>query len=166
MGMLEAQEVATCCRMGAALMGGREGPRFAQVSMDTLFVRDADFMTDLARDLARDVGSVYATLWHLVRDNREANEENAARRRARSEAVQIASDLVDVMRSIRKKHPERWRMFQKMIGKQTLRKIVRGSKDRDSRSIRLDVEWCAAEIERAVGGARLEKLLTLRNEMA
>lgn len=163
---MNAQEIATCCRLSWMLMAGSGGPRFAQVNVETLFVRDADFMVDLARDMADRWSDVSVRFGEIAEANRVAAEENASRRRLRSEALLVASDVVDVMRSLRRNHEYKWRMFQKMIGKQTLRQIVRRSKDRSGESIAEDIGWCSGEILRVVGEERLETLLTLRSIMA
>ncbi len=163
---MEAQEVATCCRGSWSLMAGREGPRFAQVSLDTLFVRDQEFMEDLARDMAKNMIEVGMGVGEMMADNKRANNENAEKRRLRGEALKVASDVVDVMRHLRKCEPHRWAMFQKMIRKQTLRQIVRREKTRNSMSIAEDIQWCSDYIVGVVGAERLEILLTLRAMVA
>ncbi len=162
-----AQEVATCCRMSAQMMGGEvRGPGWAQVKLDTLFVRDSDFIHDLAKDLAKSWGEVGRMWWEIKEANKLSAEENAKLRRLRSDAVGVASDMIAAMRHLRTHHPRRWASFEKMIKKQTVRKIMRGVKAADRGVVRSDIEWCAWYIKQAVGDDRLEKLLTLRAEMA
>lgn len=162
-----AQEIATCCRLGGMLMGdGRMGPGLAQVNMETMFVRDADFFYELAQEMAGKMGDVYSQYHELRRANEESNAENAAKRKARSEAIEIASDVVDVCRHLMRHHRERWQSFEKMIRKQTLRQIVRRDKKRGAALIASDIEWCSTYILDRIGAERLEKLLTLRAIMA
>lgn len=164
---MEPQEVASCCRMGAGMMaGGRLGPRLAQVRMDTLFVRDGEFLYDVAMDMASEWSKVGSWWLELKRANELSDRENGAVRRMRSEALVIASELVDVMRHLQKNHPERWQAFEKMVRKQTVRKIMRRVKKEDRGVVRGSILWCAQYIERQVGADRLERLLTLRSEMA
>ena len=164
---LEPQEVASACRFGVALMGdGRIGPGWAQVNVDTLFVRDGDFLYDLAKQMVREGEDVLVRWLELRRDNALADNENAARRRLRSEAVVVASEVVDLCRHIERNYPRRWAVFSKMLKKQTVRKIMRGVAVKDRMLAKEDIGWCAAFIVRGVGEDRLEKLLTLRSEMA
>lgn len=162
---LNPQEVATCCRIAMALMGGRGGPRFSQVRLETLFVRDGDFLYDLAREMSREIGGIMARYHEIKRDNEASNRENAAKRRLRSEAVVVASDVVDVMRHLSTNYPERWQYFQKMIAKQTLRQIVRRSDGATGPVIRDGIEWCSSRVEQVIGAGRLETLLTFRSTM-
>jgi hypothetical protein len=134
--------------------------------MDTLFVRDSDFMLDLAREFAREMDGVMSHYGELVRANDAANAENVVLRHARSEAVKVASDVVDVMRHLSIHWPKRWASFLKMVKKQTVRKIVRGVKKGDRGVVKGDIEWCAWYIRKQIGEARLEALLTLRSELA
>jgi len=164
---MEPQEIASLCRMSSAMMGdGRIGPGLAQVNMDTMFVRDGDFFYDLAVEMAGELGDVYSHYHELRRGNEASNDEEATKRRMRSEAVKIASELVDVMRHIERGWPERWQTFQMMIRKQTLNKIVRKRKDRAASVLRSDVEWCARAIERHLGVEKLDRLLTIRADLA
>ena len=165
---MELQEVATCCRMSVRLMGsgGSGGPGWAQVNIDTMFVRDSDFLMDLARDLVSEDGDVMSRWMELRRENMLSDRENVALRHARSEAVSVASDVVDVCRHIEKNYPRRWALFAKMLKKQTVRKIMRGVKVKERLLAKEDLAWCGDRIIEVIGAERLERLLTLRNEMA
>jgi len=164
---MNAQEIATCCRLTLTLMGGQErGPGWAQVNLSTLFVRDADFIHDLAMDLARSAGEVGQWWWRIRRDNELSEAENGVYRRLRTEAVAVAGELIDVIRHLQRNHPRRWDNFEKMVRKQTVRQITRKTKKGDRYLVRDDIRWCAAYIEEKLGPERLEKLLTLRAEMA
>jgi len=164
---MESQEVATCCRIAWALSsGGDRGPGLSQVKLDTLFVRDFDFMMDLAKDLAKGIGEINAEFHRIRQDNKNSAEENVEKRRARSAAVSVASDVVDVMRHLKNSHEARWQYFEKMIKKQTLRQIVRSSRGGDGLIIAGSIGWCADYISGAIGEERLEVLLTMRTIMA
>lgn len=165
---LSAQEIATCCRLAWMLMSGAGGPRYAQVRMDTLFVRDMAFWMSLADEMYGKMASmeiVGGRIAELREANEKSNAENAAKRRLRAEALVVADDVVHAMRKTERERPEAWRMFHFMIEKQTLRKIVRKCKDRHGASIAADIGWCAGQIERAVGAPRLDVLLTLRQAL-
>ena len=165
---LSAQEVATCCRLSWMLMSGSGGPRFAQVRMDTLFVRDMAFWMSLADEMYGKMASMGvqgSRIADLRRANEASNAENAEKRRLRAEAVSVADDVVHAMRHVGRERPEAWRMFEMMIKKQTLRKIVRKTRDRDGASIAADIGWCSSHIVGAVGVSRLELLLTLRQAL-
>ena len=161
------QEIATCCRIAWALStGGGRGPGLSQVKLDTLFVRDFDFMMDLAKDLAKGIGEVNAEFHRIRQDNKASAEENVEKRRARAAAVAVASDVVDIMRHLKNNHSARWQYFEKMINKQTLRQIVRGTRGGDGLLIADSIAWCSDYISGAIGEARLEALLTMRTIMA
>jgi hypothetical protein len=53
-----------------------------------------------------------------------------------------------------------------MVKKQTLRKIMRKTAAKDRLLVTEDIRWVAEYIRSQVGDERLEKLLTLRSEMA
>lgn len=164
---MNAQEIATCCRLSLTLMGGQErGPGWAQINMDTLFVRDSDFVYDLAMDLARSAGEVGRWWWEIRRDNALSDSENARERRIRTEAVGVAGELIDIIRHLQRNHPKRWASFEKMVRKQTVNKIMRRVARADRYLVRDEIRWCAEYIEQRLGSERLEKLLTLRAEMA
>jgi ATPase subunit of ABC transporter with duplicated ATPase domains len=164
---LTHQEVATCCRMGVVLgSDSRLGPGLAQVNMDTMFVRDADFLMELAQEMAGKLGDVYSQYWELKRANDAANEENAEKRKARTEALEVAVNVVHAMRSLKRDYPKRWQYWEKMVKKQTLRQIVRRSKEASGTEIAADIAWCSDYIRRRVGDRALEKLLTLRAILA
>jgi hypothetical protein len=165
---MELQEVATCCRMSVRIMGSGSGggPGWAQVNVDTMFVRDGDFLYDLAKEMVREGKDVVSIWAELRRDNKLADAENVSLRRARSEAASVASDVVDLLRGIEKKYPRRWAVFQKMIKKQTVRKIMRSIATGDRLLAKEDLDWCKRYIVAGIGAERLERLLTLRDEMA
>lgn len=166
---MNAQEVATCCRVAWRLMGGKDrGPGLSQVKADTLFVRDGDFMYELALELAREMGkSGVSELWaELMASEKQSNEENAEARRRRSEALVVASDVVDVMRGLRRDYPERWGFWKKMIAGQTLRQIERRTEKRLRPVMRASIAWISGAIEAKIGEEGLEKLLTLRMILA
>ena len=164
---MEVQEVVTCCRMSGGLAaGGTLGPRLAQVKMDTLFVRDDAFFMSMADELGGKLAKVSSHFVELKRANAASEAENVALRRARSEAVGVAFDVVDVCRHMEHMWPERWGNFKKMLKKQTLRKVMRSVSAKDRRLVEEHIRWCANYIRNQVGDDRLEKLLTLRSEMA
>lgn len=164
---MNAQEVATCCRISVGLMGGGDrGPGWAQVNMGALFVRDGDFLYDLAREMAREGEGIVERWGEIQRDNQISDSENSARRRLRSEALVVAGEVIDVMRHLEKSRRDRYQWFHKMIKKQTLRQIMRGVNVGDRGVVRASILWCSAHVEAVVGVERLDVLLTLRRAMA
>lgn len=169
-GMLNVSEVVTCCRLSLMLMGagGRDGPRLAQVNLATLFVRDGDFLYDLAREIAKEMqwGGVSDVYAELHRNNRVSDGENVAMRKLRSDAIAVASDVVDVMRHLEKVRSDRWEYWKILMKKQTLRRVMREVSKSDRAVARSALSWCGDRFEELVGTERLEILLTLRRALA
>ena len=156
---MSVQEVATCCRVAFKLWSGAVGPQYAQVNLDTLFVRDEDFWLQLSRELSMDASELWAA-------NKAADEQRVEYRKLRSECVEIGAQILGVCSRLKNMRGERWRFFEKMLKGQTVRQIVRRVSVDDKPLVGDSCTWCADQVVQQVGEGQLEKMLTLRTLMA
>lgn len=155
---LSVQQVATCVRVSLFLWGGAVGPRFSELGLDTIFVRDEWFFKQLARDLRLPAAELY-------RLNKEANEENIRLRRLRAEALVVAEEVCGAVAFVRKNYLDRWQFFEKMVKGQTVRQISRALGRGSERRVADACSWCAGAISERVGAERMDCLLTFRDNV-
>lgn len=141
---IKPHKLALVVRRSLVRLRGRVGPEFAKVNLDLLFVRNAEFFDDLARDIGE---------WGLRLQYEDHNN------RRDPELVAALDSVLAAYTSLRREHSYKSMPFSRMVKGETLRRIMHNSPGRLPVSIRDDLAFCVDYIVKSAGISSIYRLI-------
>lgn len=141
---IKPHHLANAIRRSLAQFKGKIGPKFAQVNLDLLFVRNEEFFRDLAEDMEIE-------WWlRLIKDEAKPTDP---------ELISIMQEILWHYSRLRKLHTYRSEPLARMVKGETLRKVMRNSPGRVSISVMEDLDFCLDYLVKNVGKSSLYRLI-------